>query len=238
MDSAIILVVHDERGIRRALRRILSSNGYDVIETMRARRAIEMVSRERPHLILLDINIPHTTAMDACRKIRLSFAGPIIMLSGHRSERNKITALDAGADDYIVKPFAMGELLARIRAALRRVGSVGRRADIETPELRVDFEKRRIDVRGETVHLGPKEFDVLCLLINQHGGPITHRRILETIWGPDHTEQIESLRVLINGLRKKIEKDPAHPRYILTEHTFGYRFQLPTILSRKHSRKS
>jgi two-component system KDP operon response regulator KdpE len=237
MESAIILVVHDEREIRRTLRSILSSNGYDVIEATSAPRAIEMVSRERPHLILLDINMPHTTAMDACSKIRLSFAGPIIMLSGRKSEHHKITALDAGADDYIVKPFAMGELLAHLRAALRRVGSAGRRPDIETPELRVDFEKRRIDVRGETVHLGPKEFDVLRILINQHGGPITHRKILETIWGPEHTQQIDNLRVLINELRKKIEKDPAHPRYILTEHTFGYRFQLPTILSRKQSRK-
>jgi two-component system KDP operon response regulator KdpE len=238
MDSATILVVHDEEQIRRVLRSTLSSNGYDVVEAKNAPRAIEMVSREKPHLILLDISLSRTTAMDACSKIRLSFAGPIIMLSGRKSEHDKITALDAGADDYIVRPFAMAELLARIRAALRRVGSKGRRPDVETPELSVDFEKRRIDVRGETVHLGPKEFDVLRLLINQQGAPITHRGILETIWGPDHTEQIENLRVLINVLRKKIEKDPAHPRYILTEHTFGYRFQLPTKLPRKHSRKS
>jgi len=238
MDSATILVVHDEQQIRRVLRSALSSSGYDVIEAKNGSQAIQMVNRERPHLILLDINMPRTSGIGACSKIRFSFAGPIIILSARKSEHDRIAVFDAGADDYIVKPFAMGELLARIRAVLRRVGFEGRRPDIETPDLRVDFEKRRIDVRGETVHLGPKEFDVLRLLINQHGGPITHRRILETIWGPDHTEQIENLRVLINELRKKIEKDPAHPRYILTEHTLGYRFQLPTKLPRKHSRKS
>jgi two-component system KDP operon response regulator KdpE len=235
MDPQTILVVHDQAQMGRVLRSTLYKNGYDVVEAKNGASAIEMVSRERPHLILLDINMPRTAAIDACSKIRFSFAGPIIMLSARKSEHDKITALDAGADDYIVKPFVTGELLARIRAALRRVGSLG--ADIETKELKVDFEKRRIQVRGETVHLCPKEFDVLRLLINQHGGPITHKRIVETIWGSDHNKQIENLRVLINELRRKIEKDPAHPRYILTEHKFGYRFQLPTKLPRKHWHK-
>jgi two-component system KDP operon response regulator KdpE len=226
MDSETILVVYDDAQIRRVVRTTLSGEGYDVLEANNGTRTIEMVRRERPDLILLDLNAQRAAAIDACSKIRSTFAGPIIMLSTRKSQHDKIAALDAGADDYIVKPFAMGELLARIRTALRRAVPL-RPVDIKTPELKLDFAKRRVDVRGKAVHLGPKEFDLLRLLVNQRGGPITHRRILETIWGSRHTQQIENLRVLINELRKKIEKDPAHPRYILTEHTLGYRFQLP-----------
>jgi DNA-binding winged helix-turn-helix (wHTH) protein len=155
------------------------------------------------------------------------------MVTVRNSEHDKVVALDSGADDYVVKPFAIGELLARIRAALRRSTSEEPLRKIETPELSVDLEKRMIDVRGERVHLNPKEFDVLRLLVIQQGKPLTHKRVLQVVWGPDHAEQTENLRVVINQLRKKIEKDPPHPRYILTEPWLGYLFQFPSITSEK-----
>jgi two-component system KDP operon response regulator KdpE len=237
MNDATILVVDDEPQIRRVLRATLSSNGYDVIEGKNGQEAIEMVIRERPDLILLDINMPDMTGLEACSKIRLSFEGPIIMVTVRNSERDKIAALDSGADDYVVKPFAIGELLARIRAALRRSAAEEPLPKIKTLELTVDLDRRTIDVRGERVHLTPKEFDVLRLLMTQQGKPLTHKRVLQTVWGPDHGEEAENLRVVINQLRKKIEKDPAHPRYILTEPWLGYRFQLPSTTSEKRPRR-
>jgi two-component system KDP operon response regulator KdpE len=237
MNNATILVVDDEPQIRRVLRATLSSNGYDVVEAKDGQEAIERVIRERPDLILLDVNMPGMSGLEACSKIRLSFEGPIIMVTVRNSEHDKVVALDSGADDYVVKPFAIGELLARIRAALRRSASEEPLPKIETPELSVDLEKRMINVRGERVHLSPKEFDVLRLLVIQQGKPLTHKRVLQVVWGPDHAEQTENLRVVINQLRKKIEKDPAHPCYILTEPWLGYRFQFPSITSEKRPRR-
>ena len=237
MNNATILVVDDEPQIRRVLRATLSSNGYDIIEAKDGQTAIEMVIRERPDLILLDVNMPDMTGLEACSKIRLSFEGPIIMVTVRNSEHDKVVALDSGADDYVVKSFAIGELLARIRAALRRSSSGEPLPKIETPELTIDLEKRIVEARGERVHLTPKEFDVLRTLVVQEGKPLTHKRLLQTVWGPDHAEQTENLRVVINKLRKKIEKDPAHPRYILTEPWLGYRFQLPSLPSEKRSRR-
>lgn len=184
-----------------------------------------------------DVTMPGMTGLEACRKIRTSFSTPIIMVTVRSSEQDKILALDSGADDYVVKPFAIGELLARIRAALRRSSAEEPLPKIESPELSIDLEKRILDVRGLRIHVSPKEFEVLRLLVLQEGKPLTHKRILQTVWGPDHAEETENLRVVINQLRKKIEKDPAHPRYILTEPWLGYRFQLPTVASEKHSRR-
>jgi len=237
MNDTTILIVDDETQIRRVLRATLSSAGYEVVEARNGQEAVELVIREHPHLILLDVNMPVMSGLEACSKIRLSFGGPIIMVTVRNSEHDKIQALDAGADDYVVKPFATGELLARIRAALRRSSTDEPLPKIETPGLHVDFEKRLIDVRGERVHLGPKEFDVLRLLVIQQGKPVTHKKILQTIWGPDHGEETENLRVVINQLRKKIEKDPAHPLYVLTEPWLGYRFNLPTTAPDRNRRR-
>jgi two-component system KDP operon response regulator KdpE len=231
-----ILVVDDEPQIRRVLQATLSSSGYDVIEAKNGQEAVEMVIRERPALILMDVNMLGMSGLEACRKIRMSFSVPIIMVTVRNSEQDKIHALDSGADDYVVKPFTIGELLARIRAALRRSSSEEPFPKFESPQLSVDLERRRIDVRGERVHLSPKEFDVLRLLITQQGKPLTHKKLLQTIWGPDHGEETENLRVVINQLRKKIEKDPTRPRYILTEPWLGYRFQLPSEASEKPPR--
>ena len=237
MNNATILVVDDEPQIRRVLRATLSSNGYDIIEAKDGQTAIEMVIRERPDLILLDVNMPDMTGLEACSKIRLSFPGPIIMVTVRNSEPDKILALDSGADDYVVKPFTMGELLARIRAALRRSATDEPLPKIETRDLNVDLEKRKVEVRGERIHLSPKEFDVLRLLIIQKGKPLTHRKILQTVWGPDHGEETENLRVVINQLRNKIEKDAARPRYVLTEPWLGYRFQFPIVAPERPSRR-
>jgi two-component system KDP operon response regulator KdpE len=237
MNNATILVVDDEPQIRRVLRATLSSNGYDVVEAKNGQEAIENVIRERPDLILLDVNMPDMSGLEVCSKIRLSFEGPIIMVTVRNSERDKVLALDSGADDYVVKPFAIGELLARIRAALRRSSSGEPLPKIETPELTIDLDKRNVEVHGERVHLTPKEFDVLRALVVQEGKPLTHKRLLQTVWGPDHAEETENLRVVINQLRKKMEKDPAHPRYILTEPWLGYRFQFPSLTSEKRSRR-
>jgi two-component system KDP operon response regulator KdpE len=232
-----ILVVDDDPQIRRVLQATLSSSGYDVIEAKNGQEAVEMVIREPPALILMDVNMPGMSGLEACRKIRMSFRIPIIMVTVRNSEQDKIHALDSGADDYVVKPFTIGELLARIRAALRRSSSEEPLAKFASPQLSVDLERRIIDVRGERVHLSPKEFDVLRLLITQQGKPLTHKKLLQTIWGPDHGEETENLRVVINQLRKKIEKDPTRPRYILTEPWLGYRFQLPIAASEKQPRR-
>ena len=237
MNDRTILVVDDEPQIRRVLRATLSSSGYDVIEAKDGREAIEMVIRERPALILMDVNMPVMNGLEACSKIRLSFDGPIIMVTVRNSEHDKILALDSGADDYVVKPFTMGELLARIRAALRRSASEELLPKIETPQLSVDLEKRKVEVRGERVHLSPKEFEVLHLLMIHKGKPLTHKKILQTVWGPDHGEETENLRVVIKQLRKKIEKDPARPRYVLTEPWMGYRFQFPVVASERPPRR-
>jgi two-component system, OmpR family, KDP operon response regulator KdpE len=237
MADTTILVVDDEPQIRCVLQTSLSSSGYYVILAKDGQEALEMVMRERPDLILLDVNMPGMSGLEACSKIRLSFTGPIIMVTVRNSDQDKILALDSGADDYVVKPFTMGELLARIRAALRRSSSEEPLPKFESPQLSVDLERRIVDVRGQRVHLSPKEFDVLRLLITQHGKPLTHKKLLQTVWGPDHGEETENLRVVINQLRKKVEKDPTRPRYILTEPWLGYRFQFPIVASEKQPRR-
>lgn len=237
MADTTILVVDDEPQIRRVLQTGLSSSGYYVVLAKDGQEAIEMVIRERPDLILLDVNMPGMTGLEACSKLRLSFTGPIIMVTVRNSDQDKIKALDSGADDYVVKPFAMGELLARIRATLRRSNPEEPLPKFESPQLSVDLERRIVDVRGQRVHLSPKEFEVLRLLIIQQGKPLTHRKLLQTVWGPDHGEETENLRVVINQLRKKIEKDPTRPRYILTEPWLGYRFQFPIVASEKQPRR-
>jgi two-component system KDP operon response regulator KdpE len=236
MNDTTLLLVDDEPQIRRVLQTTLCEAGYGVILAKNGQEGIDTVVREHPDLVLLDINLPDMSGFDACKMIRVSFAGPILMVTVRNSVRDKIDALDAGADDYIVKPFAMGELLARIRAALRRSSAEEPLPRIETSELTVDFEMRVVNVRGNGVHLTPKEFDVLRLLITEQGRPVTHRKILQTVWGPEYAEETEPVRVVIRQLRKKIEKNPAHPRYILTEPWVGYKFQLPTDTLEKRRR--
>ena len=237
MTIATILVVDDEAQIRRVLRSTLTSNGYDIIEAKNGEEAIRAVMREHPDLVLLDVNMPEMSGLEACRKIRVSFPGPIIMVTVRDSERDKIAALDCGADDYVVKPFAVGELLARIRSALRRTITDEPLPKIETSELNFDFDRRLIVVRGNRVHLTPKEFDVLRLLVVHQGKPLAHKTMLQTIWGPDYAGETEYLRVVVNQLRKKIERDPARPSHIVTEQGLGYTFQLGAVATKKRSHR-
>jgi two-component system KDP operon response regulator KdpE len=236
MNDKTLLLVDDEPQIRRVLQTTLCEAGYVVILAKNGQEGIDTVVREHPDLVLLDINLPDMSGFDACKMIRVSFAGPILMVTVRNSVRDKIDALDAGADDYIVKPFAMGELLARVRAALRRSSAEEPLPKIETSELTVDLEMRMVIVRGESVHLTPKEFDVLRLLVTEQGKPVTHRKMLHMVWGPEYGEETEPVRAVIKQLRQKIEKDPARPRYILTEPWVGYRFQLPIDTLEKRRR--
>jgi two-component system KDP operon response regulator KdpE len=227
MSATAILVVDDEPQIRRVLRATLSSHGYVILEAKTGEEAVECVRKEKPGLILLDVNMPGMSGIEACREIRRASDVPVIMLTVRGGERDKVLALDAGADDYVVKPFGIEELLARIRAALRRYSSVEAIPAFVSKEMTIDFESRQLTVRSRPVHLTPKEFDVLKHLVSNQGKPLTHRRILQAVWGPDYGEETENLRVVINQLRKKIESDPAQPKYILTEPWVGYRFQPP-----------
>lgn len=239
MNGAGILVVDDEPQIRRVLRATLSSHGYVMREAASGEGAVEAVHEERPDLILLDVNMPGIGGIAAAREIREMCDVPIIMLTVRNAERDKVAALDAGADDYVVKPFGIEELLARIRAALRRSAPGDAIPTFSGKDLTIDFENRQITARGRDVHLTPKEFDVLKQLVANAGKPLSHRRLLQMVWGPEYGEETENLRVVINQLRKKIESDPARPKYILTEPWVGYRFQTPKPTATKSlSKKS
>jgi two-component system, OmpR family, KDP operon response regulator KdpE len=239
MKATTILVVDDEPQIRRVLRATLSAQGYSVVEAHDGQEALEQLRIQRPDLVLLDMNMPVADGLEACREIRRGSEIPIIMLTVRSAEKDKVHALDAGADDYVVKPFGIQELLARVRAVLRRGSSGEKQGVLSSKEFTFDFEKRTIVVRGKPVHLTPKEFEVLKELVASEGCPISHRKLLQTVWGPDYGEETESLRVVINQLRKKIESDPARPKYILTEPWVGYRFLAPKGAPAKSaSRKS
>lgn len=229
MNAATILVVDDEPQIRRVMRSTLTSHGYVILEAKSGEEAIEAARREKPDLVLLDVNMPGMSGVEACREIRRGSTAPIIMLTVRNAELDKVLALDAGADDYVAKPFGMEELLARIRAALRRYSIAEALPEFVSKDFTVNFESRKVTVAGEEVHLAPKEFEVLKQLIANSGKPLTHRRLLQAIWGPDYGDETENLRVVINQLRKKIEKDPSKPKYILTEPWVGYRFEPPKV---------
>lgn len=222
-----ILVVDDEPQIRRVLRTTLSSQGYTVVEARSGEEAFDRIRLERPDLILLDVNLPGISGFDTCREIRHTADVPIIMLTVRNSERDKVQALDAGADDYVVKPFGAEELLARIRAALRRTTSTEAMPPFVSGDLKIDFERRVVSVKGQPVRLTPKEFELLRHLVANQGKALPHRRLLQAVWGPDYGEETEYLRVFINQLRKKIEPQPHHPRYIHTDPWVGYRFEPP-----------
>ena len=227
MKPATILVVDDEPQIRRVMRATLSAQGYVIMEALDGQEGVFRVRSERPDLVLLDLNMPVMDGLEACREIRSGSDVPIIMLTVRDAEKDKVRALDAGADDYVVKPFNIQELLARIRAALRRSSNGDDQPKVISTELNFDFAGRNMTVRGKPVHLTPKEFELLRQLVINTGRPISHRRLLQAVWGPDYGEETESLRVVVNQLRKKIESDPAKPAYILTEPWVGYRFIVP-----------
>ena len=228
MISGKILIVDDAQQVRRVLRTALSSQGYTIYEAATGEEALDSIRASVPDAILLDVNMPGMGGLETCREIRRTMDVPILMLTVRNSERDKVLALDAGADDYVVKPFGMQELLARIRAALRRRSAQGKETSFAAKDLSIDFAARLVTVRGRDVHLTPKEFELLRHLVLNAGKPLTHRRLLQAVWGPDYGDEPEYLRVMINQLRKKLESDPARPKLILTEPWVGYRFQAPS----------
>ena len=229
MTGAKILVVDDELQIRRVMRKMLVAQGYAVTDARSGEEALDMLHRGRYDLVLLDLAMPGMGGLEACRAIRAGWDLAIVILSVRDMEKDKIGALDAGADDYVTKPFSMQELLARIRAGLRRSPLAPEAAPqtFETEGLEINFTARRVVAGGLEIRLTRKEFDLLQFLAASPNTPIPHRRLLQAVWGPDYGNEVVYLRVFINQLRKKIEPEPARPRYILTEPCIGYQFHVP-----------
>jgi two-component system KDP operon response regulator KdpE len=224
-----VLNVDDDPQIRRVMKMTLAAQGYDVADARSGEEAVERMRDAKYDLVLLDVNLPGLGGLETCREIRASSDAAIVMLTVHDAEKDKVMALDAGADDYVTKPFSMPELLARIRAAMRRVpdGPESGPKVIAAGEVEIDLETRRVLVRGVLTRLTPKEFDLLRYLAAHPNNPVTHMKLLQTVWGPDYGNEVEYLRVFINQLRKKIERDPSDPKILTTEPWVGYRFNSP-----------
>lgn len=223
-----ILVVDDETQITRVLRTSLSSHGYAVRTAGDGDEAMEVMRSWPPDLVITDLSMPNMGGLELCRRIRAKSQVPIIVLSVRGEEKAKVDALDAGADDYVTKPFGMNELLARVRAGLRRASAPAAEpelSEIKVGDFHIDFSTRAVVVRGREVRLTPKEFDLLTYLARHPGKVLTHRVLLSAVWGGNSTEQPEYLRVFMNHLRKKLEPESAAPQYILTEPWVGYRFE-------------
>ncbi|MBV9507859.1 MAG: response regulator transcription factor [Acidobacteriia bacterium] len=226
MSAARILVVDDEPQIRRIMRTTLTGAGYEVEDAKTGEEGLEKFREFRPDLVLLDINMPGMGGLAACRAMRADANTAIIMLTVRNAEASKVEALDAGADDYVTKPFSTPELLARIRATLRRLPAVtnGAPSKIRVGRLIVDFGSRSVSNGSNTVHLTPKELDLLRFLTQHPNEAISHRQLLQAVWGPDYGDQVDYLRVFIMNLRRKVETSPEKPEYITTEPWVGYRF--------------
>jgi two-component system, OmpR family, KDP operon response regulator KdpE len=231
MSAGRILVVDDDPQIRRAMKATLTSRGYEVSESRTGEEALEKLRSETYDLVLLDMNMPGIGGIETCRLIRSSSDIVIIMLTVNNTEKDKVEALDLGADDYVTKPFSMPELLARIRAALRRLPQTPddsglRQLTLEGVEI--DLPSRQVTVRGRISRLTAKEFDLLSYFLARPNKTIAHRELLQAVWGPDYGDELEYLRVFVNRLRKKIEPDPSKPRFLVTDAWAGYRFRLPS----------
>jgi two-component system KDP operon response regulator KdpE len=223
-----VLVVDDESSIRRALHATLSALGFEIEEASGGEQAVSFVRTERYDAALLDINMPGMGGIETCRAIRrLSPRLPILMLTVRDSPDDKIDALDAGADDYVTKPFHVGELMARVRSAVRRSQAIQKHQDpvITIGDIELDFDRRLVRKAGKTVHLTPKEFDLLRHLMLHAGKPQAHARLLTSVWGSEYGNEIEYLRTFVRQLRQKLEDDPSSPEYILTDSYIGYRFK-------------
>jgi len=228
MSLGRIVVVDDDPQIRRVMRVTLTGQGYEVDDAKSGETALEKLRDQRFDLVLLDMNMPGMGGLEACRRIRAQSEIAIIMLTVRDSESDKVDALDAGADDYITKPYNPPELLARIRAALRRTPSMqGPAGRITLGSVEIDFDSRQIAAPGRTVRLTPKEFELLRYLVGHANKTLSHRELLQAVWGPDYGDQVDYLRVFMNQLRRKIEPKPSSPVFLLTEPWVGYRLNLP-----------
>jgi two-component system KDP operon response regulator KdpE len=230
MSAAKILVIDDDPQIRRAMRATLTSRDYEVNDARTGEEGLEMLRSALYDLVLLDINMPGIGGIETCQLIRSSSEIAVIMLTVSNAEKDKIAALDAGADDYITKPFSMPELLARIRATLRRLPQAPGHADLRSlaaKGVKIDLPSRQVTVLGRVSRLTAKEFDLLSYVLARPNKTLTHRELLQAVWGPDYGDELEYLRVFVNRLRKKIEPDPSKPQFLVTDAWAGYRFQLP-----------
>jgi two-component system KDP operon response regulator KdpE len=220
-----ILVVDDDPQIRRIMRTVLTGAGYEVDDAKTGEEALVKVREFRPDLVLLDVNMPGMDGLEACREIRADPNVAIIMLTVHNAEADKVAALDAGADDFVTKPFSTPELMARIRAALRRIPVAQSALNrIRVGALIIDFSARTVSTGATSAHLTPKELDLLRYLTQHANEAVSHRELLQAVWGPDYGDQVDYLRAFIKSLRKKIEPNPETPHFILTEPWLGYRF--------------
>ena len=224
-ERPVILVVDDEPQILRVMRASLPARGYDVRTAPDGEHALDEIRKQAPDLIVLDLAMPGMSGLEVCRCVRTFSSVPIIVLSAKGSESDKIAALDLGADDYVTKPFSLDELLARVRAVLRRTLELdSESAVLSVGDLTIELDERRVTMSGTEIKLTPKEFEVLKYLARNSGKVVTHRALLQAVWGSQSTGQTEYLRVFINQLRRKIEPDPRNPRHIITEPWVGYRF--------------
>jgi two-component system KDP operon response regulator KdpE len=223
-----ILVVDDDVQLRRFLRTTLAGHGHSVVEAGSVAEAVDTIGRVQPSVILLDLGLPDGDGLAVLRRLPLEDRPPIIVLSARGQEGDKVTALDAGADDYLTKPFGASELLARIRVALRRTGGAPAPDVIEVGPIKIDQPRHQVTVSGNEVHLTPIEFRLLIELARLPGRVLTHRQLLREIWGPNAVEEVHYLRVHMGALRRKIEADPARPQWLLTEAGVGYRLREPT----------
>jgi len=226
MSAGKILVVDDDPQIRRVMKVILTGERYETVEARSGEAALSKFREFLPDLVLLDLNMPGMGGLETCRSIRDVSDVPIIILTVRREESEKVELLDAGADDYITKPFGKQEVLARIRAAFRRAPTLSSSGPppFVSEDLEIDFETRKVRAGEKNVRLTPKEFELLRYLVSQRGKPVPHRELLQAVWGPDYGDQTDYLRVFITHLRKKIEPNPTKPKYILTDPWLGYRF--------------
>jgi two-component system KDP operon response regulator KdpE len=225
-----LLIVDDEPALRKALRTSLTASGFDVSEARNGDEALALLPQSPVDLVLLDINMPGTSGIEICRKIRdSSIHTGIVMVTVRDSEEDKVQALEAGADDFITKPYRLREMVARLHAVLRRLAAQQNVPDaiLRAGSLELDPGRRLLLKNGVEIHLSPKEFDLLVYLFQHQGAPVMHARLLQSVWGPEFGGELEYLRSYVKMLRKKIEDDPAHPEYILTEPWVGYRFRNP-----------
>lgn len=223
-EGARVLIVDDERAIRRFLRTVLEAHKYAVVEAERGQEALAAVAQHRPDLIILDLGLPDMDGLEVTKRLREWSEIPIIILSVREQETDKIAALDAGADDYLTKPFSAGELLARLRAALRRIAPPASEAVLSCRELTIDLPRHKVTMSGEELQLTPTEYDLLRVLASHAGRVLTHRQLLKLVWGTGYEDDVHLLRVNISNLRRKLEPDSARPQYIVTEPGVGYRF--------------
>ena len=227
MTKKRILIADDEDVLRDFISRNLRARGFEVFEASNGLEAVAQWERENPHLLILDIMMPRMDGLEVCQRVREQSSVPIIVLTALDAERDKVMALDLGADDYLTKPFGVEELLARVRAVLRRTQSEATTSNStvkQFDDLQVDLLGHVVRLKGAEVRLSPTEFSLLAQLVSNEGKVLTHRALLQSIWGPEYGGEAEYLRVYINRLRHKLESDPANPRYLLTEPGVGYRF--------------